>query len=235
MSLPGTKPTGFTLMELLVVIAIIAILAALLLPALSRAKGSARRVLCLNNEREIDVATRLYADDHADVVSFYTNEIYFAYKENILPYLGANPNAATNHPVFICPADDFDLDGPIGSWFTYHSRGRGFHAQAWTHFASYWFNGGVRETNDFGLAQKPFTSVRLPALTVLGAEISGGIGVSGHVRIQPLQFPNAKNVLGFVDGHVSLTPVYWNGVVGSPGFPAYYEPPADCDYKWTGT
>lgn len=58
------KNRAFTLVELLVVIAILAILAALLLPALSRAKSAAHKVICVNNQRQIDLARQLYANDN---------------------------------------------------------------------------------------------------------------------------------------------------------------------------
>ena len=71
------RMAAFTLMELLIVIAIIAILAAMLLPVLSRAKQRAVRIQCLGNMKQIGVAAQLYGSDFRD---------YFAYPNWGLPY-----------------------------------------------------------------------------------------------------------------------------------------------------
>jgi prepilin-type N-terminal cleavage/methylation domain-containing protein/prepilin-type processing-associated H-X9-DG protein len=93
------SPTrGFTLIELLVVIAIIAILAAMLLPALGRAKGQEWTVACMNNMKQIGFSAHNYAIDNEDMlpVSAHQNNSWVT---SLQPYVGA-----TN--VYRCPKDN---------------------------------------------------------------------------------------------------------------------------------
>lgn len=204
-NLCSPKVHAFTLIELLVVIAIIAILAALLLPALARAKGKAQATVCLNHVRQWGLAIWMYSDDCDDLFPYEGNPARIDTSKNLqawynvlAPYLEqprlmdlyakGSPPVPGVRSIFTCPNTVKKPPSPLtvnNAYFMY-----GFNSRL--------------DPDDVGTNWLQFrrTDVQQPACTVTLADNSEQNYPTTSGRYTPGRHFSMAN-LAFVDGHAT--------------------------------
>ena len=183
--MPPSRTMRTTRVLLLVVTAVIAILVALLFPALRSAKDRAKRMTCINSLRQINLGVRMYSDDANDTPpssgATNTTGLFSGYKELLKSYVGVKGASSSQDRSFACPADkffpSFAATNAVPPWQWVRES---LHDQPFFNYSSYAFNGGDNQTRVSeagpwtppGPTGRKLSSIRQPARTVLVMEAS---------------------------------------------------------------
>ncbi len=191
---------GFTLIELLVVVAIIAVLVALLLPALNTARAHAKKVLCTSNLKQIGLGWQMYLQDSND---WFPQGHYNAV--GIPWYRALSPVYIQNPDVYVCPSKS--SDEPY-----YYTEGHSIDWSFFKHAPCYTINRIIVEYVGPPLYGVParLSRISFPSRTPLqwdGNNLTSGIGAGGYAYIYTLRHNNGSVVL-YTDFHVEHLPEY---------------------------
>lgn len=189
---------GFTLVELLTVIAIIGILAAILIPAVGRARESSRAAVCSSNLRQISAACLLYAGENKGrLVALKDGSTGETWRIKIEPYLG--PRGSGQNPL-ICPSD------PITSYPVYYGTGE------WP--ASYGLNAVNQFANNSTFLEyaantrsQLLSAVKNPSRLIMASDI--GRNQSGSVAADPATWTEDRTTSSSSLGYARFP---WGGV-----------------------
>lgn len=202
---------GFSATDLLVVLAIVSVLAAVVVPMVGRARSETRLKQCIANLQQVNRAVLLYAEENRGALPFLNPSPqpggWWHYKEQVKGYAGLSGPPSPSEKVFGCPMD----------------RGYGeggeelvpFRTSKKYNFTSYNLN-SINLPGVPNIAGWLVSAVKEPSRTLLTMEWTAHAPLSWHrSRTGKANAPfynDAESVVGFVDGHVSLIPIYYDGM-----------------------